>query len=202
MEEKLYLYPVWLRIWHGLNALLCIMLIISGLSMQYVGFERVFVGFKTAVDIHNICGVILSFNYLLFVFGNLFSQNGRQYRFQSKTLIKDLMKQFNYYTIGLFKKTSPPFPVTKSNKFNPLQRLTYILALYFGITIIVFTGWAYLYPELVPEHLFGVNGLLINDLIHVSLGYGISVFMVIHIYFCTIGVNIGANFKSIITGWH
>ena len=35
MENKLYLYPGLIRIWHLLNALLIITLIISGLSMQY-----------------------------------------------------------------------------------------------------------------------------------------------------------------------
>jgi len=67
---------------------------------------------------------------------------------------------------------------------------------------VIITGWAYLFPEVLPFHFMGFNGLLVNDLIHVSIGYGISIFLFIHVYFCTIGVNIGANFKSIITGWH
>ena len=202
MTEKIYLYPGWLRIWHVINGILCLLLIISGLSMQYVDFEGVILNFKDAITLHNICGVILSINYLLFVIGNFSTLNGKQYKFRSKTLINDLFKQFVFYTIGIFKKTDPPFPISKDNKFNPLQRFTYILATYFALTIVILTGWAYLYPEVTPSHIFGLNGLLINDLIHVSVGYGISIFMIIHIYFCTIGVNIGANFKSIITGWH
>ncbi|MCF8299034.1 MAG: cytochrome b/b6 domain-containing protein, partial [Saprospiraceae bacterium] len=39
MQEKLYLYPKWVRLWHLVNALLCILLIITGLSMQYAGVE-------------------------------------------------------------------------------------------------------------------------------------------------------------------
>ena len=35
MDQKVYLYPVYLRLWHLLNALFFLVLILTGLSMQY-----------------------------------------------------------------------------------------------------------------------------------------------------------------------
>ena len=45
---KMYLYPKWIRIWHLLNALMFIVLIVTGLSMQYTGKENAafVVGFR------------------------------------------------------------------------------------------------------------------------------------------------------------
>jgi len=33
----MYLYPKWIRLWHLFNALLFILLIVTGISMQYTG---------------------------------------------------------------------------------------------------------------------------------------------------------------------
>ena len=65
MENKLYLYPGLIRIWHFLNAILIILLIISGLSMQYSDPLNPLFRFDLAVSMHNIAGFILIFDYLL-----------------------------------------------------------------------------------------------------------------------------------------
>ena len=58
-SHKLYLYPVWIRIWHMLNAVLCLLLIVTGLSIQFSNPATV-VQFRAAVSIHNIAGILLS----------------------------------------------------------------------------------------------------------------------------------------------
>lgn len=202
MSEKLYLYPKWLRLWHGLNALFILMLIITGINMQYSSPERAFIRFDRAVTLHNLFGVLLTMNYLFFLIGNYVSPNGRYYKMSFKGLFDRLMKQFIYYTIGIFKHEKPPFPVTKQRKFNPLQQFTYVIAMYIMVPIVVITGWALLYPEVVITKIYSGSGLKINDFIHVILGFLVSFFMLVHIYFCTIGATFVSNFKSMITGYH
>ena len=65
----MYLYPVWVRLWHIFNALLVIILIITGISLQYTNnsdFVPV-VGFERAVKWHNIAAALLIVNYIFFV---------------------------------------------------------------------------------------------------------------------------------------
>ncbi|PKP03867.1 MAG: cytochrome B [Bacteroidetes bacterium HGW-Bacteroidetes-9] len=202
MSEKLYLYPVWVRLWHALNAILIILLIISGISMQYSDPSNPFIRFDIAVSMHNISGMILTANYVAFLLGNMITPNGRFYKFNYKGLLGRIVKQFMYYTIGIFKHEKPPFPITKDNKFNPLQKFTYVIAMYILVPIVIVTGWALLYPELVLTKLFGGSGLKINDFVHVIIGFFVSFFMFIHIYFCTIGATFVSNFKSMINGYH
>lgn len=202
MSETVYLYPVWVRIWHFINAILCLLLIITGLSMQYAGAGNLLIRFDLAVSIHNVAGIILSINYVFFIIGNLMSDNGYQYNVKRKNFFKNLLVQMRFYTIGIFKKEETPFPITKSNKFNPLQRITYVLATYVSLSVLVITGWLYFFPAIIPDAIFGVSGVLINALLHVTFGFFISVFLIIHIYFSTIGVTPGSNFISIISGWH
>jgi thiosulfate reductase cytochrome b subunit len=202
MSTKLYLYPAWIRIWHLINALLCLALIITGISMQYSEPSNPLVTFRVAVKIHNYSGIILSFNYLVFAAGNLLTKNGRFYRLYLKGLFQRLMKQAMYYSVGIFKNEKAPFPVNESRKFNPLQLVAYWVVMLIAVPLVILSGWVMLYPELVLPHFPGLNGVLVTDMVHIFCGFIISIFMLVHIYFCTIGHTAWSNFRSMINGWH
>jgi thiosulfate reductase cytochrome b subunit len=199
--ERLYLYPVWIRIWHMANALLCLILIATGLSMQFSNPSTV-VQFKAAVSVHNLSGIILTFSYALFFLGNLFTANGLHYVISVRGFLVRLQKQFYYYTIGIFKKDNPPFPVSEEGKFNPLQQATYVLLMYVLVPFVIVSGWGLLYPEVTVTGFLGLSGLDMTDLLHIVSGFGISIIMCVHIYFCTIGKSPVSNFKSMISGYH
>lgn len=200
--EKIYLYPFWIRIWHSVNALMCILLIVTGVSMQYSSIENPLIRFDLAVAWHNIAGIILTVNYLIFIFGNLFYVNGTYYKINGKGFGTKVKNQFNYYLTGIFKNTKPPYPISKTRKFNPLQQLSYVFIMYGFIPVLLITGWALLFPGIVVNDLFGSKGLFVNDLIHVIAGFIVSLFMIVHIYFCTIGHKVSSHFKAMITGYH
>jgi thiosulfate reductase cytochrome b subunit len=202
MSEKIYLYPVWIRLWHALNAILIILLIITGVSMQFTNPDNPFIRFDIAVKMHNISGILLTLNYVFFIIGTVVTPNGKYYKLTLKGLTGRIIKQFNYYTFGIFKHEPSPFPVTKESKFNPLQQFTYVVAMFFLVPIVIVTGWALLYPELVLTKFFGGSGLKVNDFIHVIIGFFVSFFMFVHVYFCTVGATFVSNFKSMINGFH
>jgi thiosulfate reductase cytochrome b subunit len=133
--------------------------------------------------------------------GNMISGNGKNYRIQFKGLWKKMMSQAKYYTLGYFRKGKKPFPITEERKFNPLQAVSYMMSMYIGLPLIVITGWGLLFPEALIDRIFGVSGLLLTDLVHVVIGFLLSVFMIIHIYLCSIGKSPRENYRAIITGW-
>ena len=202
MEDKLYLYPVWVRLWHWLNAILCLLLIITGISMQYSDPEYPIIRFDWAVSIHDISGILLTFSYVVFLVGNLLTPNGRQYIFRGKDYLKNLIKQARYYSYGMFKQQKPPFAITKNNKFNPLQSFSYVFIMYICVPVIIITGFVLLYPEYMLLNIFGSSGLHITDIIHVVIGFIVSLFFVVHVYFCSIGTNPLSNFRSMFNGYH
>jgi len=201
-EERIYLYPVWVRLWHLLNAVLCLILIITGVSMQFSNPKFPMIRFDVAVSIHNIVGIILCANYLVFFLGNLLTRNGKYYKLIVPGLFSRLMTQFRYYTRGLFKSETAPYPLNAERKFNPLQQVTYVGAMYVLIPVIMFTGWALLYPEVIPARFLWTSGLHLTDLFHITAAFLVSLFMFVHVYFCTIGKSPFSNFKSMINGYH
>lgn len=200
----MYLYPKWVRLWHVINALMFIILIITGISMQYTDKENAayVVGFANAVKWHNVSAFILTFNYVLFVTGNIFTENGKYYRIGKKNFVSDLLKQLKYYSFGMFKGEKHPFPVNEERKFNPLQKITYVLAMFVGMPLLIISGFGLLFPEITIKVLLGVSGLILTDILHITMGFFLSVFMIIHIYTCTLGSTPTTLFRGIITGFH
>ena len=200
----MYLYPKWLRAWHFINAIMFLILIVTGLSMQYTGKENAsyVIGFTRAIKWHNSAAIVLTVNYILFVTGNLLTTNGRYYRIGRKDFLSDLIKQLKYYSWGMFKGEKHPFPVTEERKFNPLQKLTYVLAMYVAVPLLVISGIGLLFPEITITGFFGVSGLLLTDILHITMGFFLTIFMVIHIYTCTLGAKPSSLFWGMISGYH
>jgi len=204
MTKRLYLYPVWIRLWHVVNAILFLILIFTGISMQFAGSERSFslIRFEQAVTWHNVSAIILTFNYVVFILGNVFTTNSRHYKIRKENFWSDLLSQLKFYSFGMFKKEKHPFPVTYEQKFNPLQKISYVLAMYIGMPVLIITGIGLLFPEILLHQFFGVSGLLITDILHITIGFILSVFMIIHIYTCTLGEKPITLFKSMVNGYH
>jgi thiosulfate reductase cytochrome b subunit len=201
MAKLSYHYPLSIRIWHGLNALLILALIATGISMYYVAPDRILIEFSWAVKIHNITGIILSFSYLIFFVANITTGNRKYYKMPFKEFPERLYKQARYYAIGMFKGEMKPYPLSENRKFNPLQKLFYVIIMYIGVPLVIISGWGLLFPESVIKAMFGVSGILITAVLHVAMGFFISLFLVVHIYVSTIGHTRSANFKSIINGY-
>lgn len=200
-NSKLYFYPLWLRIWHAINAIGIILLIITGISMQW-GVEDSFIEFKTAINIHNTSGIVLTINYLLFFVGNIITSNIRFYLIKPKGFFKRLLKQAQYYTFGMFQGMQSPFPLSEKRKFNPLQKLAYAIIMYLFVPFVIISGFALLFPEIIIEQIYSLSGVLLTAVAHSMAGFFISIFLVIHLYVASVGKSPAENFKSIITGWH
>lgn len=200
--KKLYLYPLWLRIWHGTNAIGILALIFSGISLHYSDQGALLLNFNTAITVHNIAGFIVTLSYFVFVLGNIITKNGKYYRVKVQGLQKRLTKQIRYYVSGMFKGEESPFPVSEKRKFNPLQKYSYIFVMYLFLPVLIITGIALFYPEVIIEQVFRVSGVMLTAVVHGILGFLVFVFLLIHLYVASMGKPPGKNYKSIVTGWH
>lgn len=201
-STRIYLYPIWIRLWHLLNALLFLVLLFTGILLRYAAGSRGIIPFEASVAIHNICAVILTINYGVYVIGNMISGNGMYYRKWRKNIVPKLWKQFHFYAIGIFKNEPHPFPITKKQKFNPLQKISYVLAMYLGMPLLIISGLGLMFPEYISNTVFNINGLVFYDVLHIVVGFVLSLFLFIHLYTCTLGDKPGTLFKSMINGYH
>ena len=200
--EKLYFYPVWLRIWHGINALGILTLIFTGISMQSGAPVSEAVGFNLLVNLHNIAGIVVTLSYFLFFIGNLVTSNGKFYLVKPKGFLKRPLKQAQYYVWGMFHGMKPPYPLSEKRKFNPLQKYAYIIVMYLAVPLVIVSGFALLFPEIIIDQIYAYSGIFVTAVLHSAMGFFISIFLIIHLYVASIGKSPLQNFKSIVSGWH
>jgi thiosulfate reductase cytochrome b subunit len=194
-------YPLYIRLWHLLNALFFLCLILTGLNMMYSNPDHPFISLPVSAELHKICGIGLTASYLIFFTGNIITGNGKNYLIRFKNLSKNLIIQIRYYIRRSWQKPEPPFPISSDRKFNPLQALAYSIAMYIGIPLLFLTGLGLMFPGVVVNKILGISGLLLTDLVHVIAGFLMAVFMIVHIYMSTLGKTPFSNFRAIITGW-
>jgi len=172
--------------------------------MQYTDMKEyiMVVGFARAVKWHNIAAILLTLNYIIFVTGNLLTGNGKYYKIEKKNFLEDLAAQLRYYAFRIFKGEKHPFPVTLEQKFNPLQKFSYFLAMYVAMPLLIISGMGLLFPETVINRFIGISGMILTDILHITMGFFLSVFMIIHIYTCTLGSSPSSLFKGMLSGYH
>jgi thiosulfate reductase cytochrome b subunit len=202
MASRVYIIPLWLRLWHWTNAALMILLMASGFSLHFSDPDLPLIRFDIARTIHNVSGIALTVLYLAYLVWNTVSGNWRQYVPAASELASGLNAQNAYVASGIFKGAPPPTVPTPEKKFNVLQQATYLLVMYVAMPFLIVTGIAFFFPELAPERLFGMDGLLPLAVAHYVIGVLLSLFLLGHIYMGTMGTTALAGFKMMITGWH
>jgi thiosulfate reductase cytochrome b subunit len=77
-----------------------------------------------------------------------------------------------------------------------------VAVMYLFVPIVIISGFALLFPEIIIENIYTLSGVFVTAVVHSAVGFFISVFLIIHLYVASIGKSPVENFKSIITGWH
>jgi thiosulfate reductase cytochrome b subunit len=74
--------------------------------------------------------------------------------------------------------------------------------MYVGMPLLIISGIGLLFPEIIAYTVFGVSGLVLTDLLHIIMGFVFTLFLLIHLYTCTLGEKPGTLFKGIADGYH
>lgn len=190
--------PLWLRLWHGALALLFLGLITTGLSMHYAGSEWPVIPFRIAVLVHNACGIGTALLWLFFVVKSALSGHLAHYIPTDVHIIHSAVVQARYYAFGMFRGDPPPLSPGLRN--NSAQQLVYALVMFVLMPLSIASGGLLLFPILAPEHALGRPGLWPMAFLHLSVGYLLTLFLVIHVYLATTGATFFALFREMITG--
>lgn len=202
MTQRIYLVPVWIRLWHWTNAALMLILTVSGASLHFASPDLPLMRFELAVQTHNMAGLSLLALYVFFVIANLVSGHWWEYVPKPQKFFERAWNQAQFYCFGVFVGAPHPYPPTLTAKFNVLQQITYWMIMYIFMPILLISGIMFMWPGLAPARILGYDGLLPVAVIHYLVGLVIVCFMVMHVYLGTMGHRPTSLFKTMITGWH
>ncbi len=192
--KKVYIYKSFERFWHWSQTIIILTLIFTGFEIHGATY---FIGYESAVNIHNIAGWAFLVLIVFAIFWHITSGEWRQYIPTTKMVIA----QFNYYIGGIFQNAPHPTNKTVYNKFNPLQRIIYLGLKILVIPVMVGTGFLYLYFQ-YPKFGIEFDSLESIALIHTLGAYFLLGFVGIHVYLTTVtGVKPLSSIEAMVTGW-
>ena len=186
MKEVL-IYKRFERFWHWMQALLVIMLVLTGFEIN--GTWGIF-GYEAAVDLHNIFAFALIVLVIFAIFWHFTTGEWRQYVPTSKYL-KDMLK---FYLKGIFKGEPHPVKKTELSKLNPLQRLTYLGLKIFLFPVQIGTGLLYFFYNDMDI------SLELIAFLHTLGAVMFIIFLIVHVYLTTTGHTLTSNLKAMVTG--
>jgi len=202
MTDQAYINPLPVRIWHWINALGFVLLVLTGAQLRYLDLFQL-MSFEAAVKLHNWIGFAVIANYFIWLGFYLFSDKISNYHpvLDAKTFIRNYFLQLRYYTYGIFKGEHSPHHVQPYDKFNPLQKMTYQLVMLVAVPLQFATGLMMWNVRGFQRWIELAGGIRVVDTIHVLLFIFFVFFILVHAYMGALGQKPSTHFKEMITGY-
>ncbi len=198
--KKVYIYKLYERIWHWTQAIVILVLIMTGLVIHDPETFTL-LGFEHAIYIHRALGIILGVNALFALFYNISTGKIRQFIPETKGFFGKVIMQQMFYLKGIFINAKHPFEKIPENRLNPLQQIAYLGLLNILLPMLIVTGFIiYFYPY-DNALLMAIGGLETIAHIHTLCSWLMVSFLIMHIYLTTTGHKVTEYTKAMITGW-
>jgi thiosulfate reductase cytochrome b subunit len=198
--KRALLYSAFERVWHWLQALTIIMLLVTGLEI-HAPTKVHLLGFARATSVHEALALFTVANAFLALFYHLATGAIRQFFPQPRDFFSLAIAQVGYYMRGIFTGAPHPFVHEPGRKLNVLQQVTYLMVLNVVLPVQVATGvliwkaqdWAGL-----VNRLGGLHGVAS---VHVLCAWVFGAFVVMHVYLTTTGRTPLSHLRAMVLGW-
>jgi thiosulfate reductase cytochrome b subunit len=206
--KKIFLHTLTIRIWHWINALIVIALMITGIQLRVPGIEDIaremafwIPEYSVAVLIHKYIGYAMALSFLFWLVYIMASGSFRTHYLPRPADVPLLGKQARYYIFGLFQGSENPFIPTEKGKFNPLQKIAYGSVMLVITPFIVITGILFSDIFFFRDVIDRLGGVRLLDALHVLASYLFLLNLIVHLYMCTMGHHIFDHIKAMILGF-
>ncbi len=199
-EKRLYVHPGPVRVWHWVNALGFVILILTGFQIRFADILNI-MPLQDAITIHNYVGFTLIGNYFIWLIYYLSTGKIKIYILDVRTLVPMAIKQMLYYGYGIFRGDENPHHMTPDNKFNALQQQAYAAIMLIFLPAQMLSGVFLWKVKGYSDYIHLLGGIKTIDTIHVILFFFFGSFVMIHCYLATLGHTPLAHFKAMFTGY-
>jgi len=186
--KRVYIYHKYERFWHWAQALLIIIMMITGFEIH--GTYRL-LGFNTAASIHNVAAFALITLVVFTIFWHFTTGEWKQY----VPTRRNLGSMVWFYVYGIFRGAPHPDQPTPVAKLNPLQRLSYLAFKILIFPVMATTGLLYFF-----YNAWG-GSLWLVALLHTLGAFLLVGFLILHVYMTTTGRTPTSNIKAMVTGY-
>jgi len=199
-EKLMYVHPAPVRVWHWVNAVGFVILIITGIQIRFAEMVDWF-SLEEAIQLHNYVGFVVIAAYGLWVSYYFGTMKIKLYFPNPRAFVPNAIKQIKYYGSGIFKGEPNPHHMTPDNKFNVLQKNAYLGIMFVFLPAQMITGLFLWRVKRFENYIELIGGIKIVSTIHVLLFFFFTAFIFVHVYLATLGHTPLAHFKAMFTGF-
>lgn len=194
MKGRVYLFKRYERLWHWLQALLVLGLLVTGFESHGLFGAA---GFERAVLLHEAMGLCLVVLIAFTMFWHATTGEGRQF-VPTRARFAD---QVRFYTSGIFRGERAGEVRSPESKFNPVQKAAYFSLLIAIFPLQVGAGLVYLAAPWWPDAVQRLGGLRAVALAHTAGAYAMACFLIVHLYMLSTDKGVGSHLRAMLTGW-
>jgi len=198
-EPNIYMYRTYERVWHWLQALAIMVLLLTGIEIHVASTGLM--DFAVAVRVHNILGFIVLANAVFAAFYHVASGEIRHYLPEPKGFFGQAFTQARFYLSGIFSGEAHPFDKSPTRKLNPLQQVTYLGILNILLPLQIVTGVLIWGVQRWPAVDGWLGGLTFLAPLHALGAWLFAAFLLVHVYLTTTGPTPTANLRAMVDGW-
>ncbi|MDZ4164983.1 MAG: cytochrome b/b6 domain-containing protein [Smithellaceae bacterium] len=202
-QERIYLTPTPVRIWHWLNALGIVTLCLTGIQIRFPEYLNIFGTYKAAIVLHDVAGITVTLSFVVWFFYYLFVARGllKQYIPTLDDIRQGLFRQAFFYFFAYFRGQQNPHTPTLDSKFNAIQKISYLLIMFLLLPLLIITGLLLLNIAPLRGWIIAIGGIKFLADAHYLLACSFFAFLSVHIYMATLGHTPFAHFRQMWTGW-
>jgi thiosulfate reductase cytochrome b subunit len=197
--KTVYMYTTYERIWHWLQALAILLLLLTGIEIHVTRVGLL--DFALAVRIHNVLGFLVLANAVFAAFFHLASGQIQHYLPRPGGFFGQAITQARFYLGGIFRGEPHPFQKRPDRKLNPLQQVTYLVILNLLLPLQIVTGILIWGAQRWPAVDGVLGGLTFLAPLHAFGAWMFAAFLLMHVYLTTTGPTPTANIQAMIIGW-
>ncbi len=185
--EGTYPYAVAERVWHYVHGFFVILLVLSGIHLRLPDLMPIFTTFLNAVNLHNISGLVVFVDYVLWISYHLWrGQLKSRFFISPGDFMKHSLQVLRYYGYSVFIGESYPPAFGSTLSLGPLEKGVFVVVMFFLIPAQILTGILMYDVNRMLPIMEKLGGLRVVDAMHLIFAYLLASFMIIHTYFHTL----------------
>jgi len=201
--DRIYTTPTPVRIWHWLNALGIVTLCVTGIQIRFPEYVNIFGTYKAAITLHDVAGVTVSISFLLWFFYYLFVARSlvKFYVPNAEDIKRGLFTQAMFYFFNYFLGKKNPHTATPDNKFNAIQKMSYLLIMFVFLPLVIITGLLLMNIAPLRGWIIMIGGIKFLVNAHYLIACSFFAFLCVHVYMATLGHTPFSHLRQMWTGW-
>jgi thiosulfate reductase cytochrome b subunit len=198
--KRVVLYTLTDRLWHWLQAIAFVLLLLTGFEVHAPNAVRLF-GFERSARLHADLGLAMVGIGILSVCCTLTTGAIMRDAPKPKDFLSLAVAQIRYYLRGVLSGARHPLQPRLGSGLGILRQVTYLVLLNVLLPTQVATGLLIWAAPTSPEMIGRLGGLGAIAGVHTLAAWLFVAFLVAHLYSSTMGRTPVSRFRTMLLGW-